>query len=148
MLTVERTFTVDRPIETVFDYLADFTHTEAWDPGTVSTTRVDSGPLQPGARFHNVSTFRGRRTELEYELTTFDPRSHLTFTGNNKTVTSVDDLSFRPSGAGTEIHYAAHFDFHGVAKLAAPLLKKAFDSLADETVEQLTGVLEQLSADR
>jgi carbon monoxide dehydrogenase subunit G len=144
MLTVQRTFTVDRPIETVFDYLADFTNTEAWDPGTVRTTRVDSGPLQSGARFHNVSNFRGRRTELDYELTTFDPRSHLTFTGNNKTVTSTDDLAFRPSGSGTEIHYAAHFDFHGLARLATPLLKSTFDKLADETVQQMTGVLESL----
>ncbi len=144
MLTVERTFTVDASIETVFTYLADFTNTNEWDPGTVRTTRTDSGPLQQGAQFHNVSEFRGRETELEYELTTFDPHSHLVFTGKNKTVTSQDDLSLRPSGTGTEIHYQARFDFHGVAKLAQPLLHSTFDELADKTVVQLSGVLNAL----
>ena len=148
MLTVQRTFTVDRPIETVFDYLADYTHTETWDPGTVRTTRTDSGPLQRGARFHNVSTFRGRQTELDYELTSFDPRSHLIFTGRNKTVTATDDLTFRQSGNGTEIHYVAHFDFHGLSRLATPLLRRTFDRIADETVAQLSNVLRQLSASR
>ena len=37
---VERTFTVPRPIEAVFAYLADFAHTEQWDPGTVETRRT------------------------------------------------------------------------------------------------------------
>jgi uncharacterized protein YndB with AHSA1/START domain len=32
---VERTLTVPRPVELVFDYLGDFTHTNEWDPGTV-----------------------------------------------------------------------------------------------------------------
>ncbi|CAN5513407.1 SRPBCC family protein [soil metagenome] len=144
MLTVERTFTVQAPIENVFDYLADFTNTNDWDPGTVRTTRLDNGPLQVGAKFHNVSKFRGRETELDYELTVFDPRTHLTFQGTNKTVTSTDDLSFRPDGSGTQIHYAAHFDFHGVAKLAQPFLSSTFETLADDTVIKMTGVLERL----
>ena len=37
---VERTFTVATPIEAVFDYLADFTHTNEWDPGTIETRRI------------------------------------------------------------------------------------------------------------
>jgi carbon monoxide dehydrogenase subunit G len=144
VLTVERTFTVQAPIENVFDYLADFTNTNDWDPGTVRTTRLDNGPLQVGAKFHNVSKFRGRETELDYELTVFDPRTHLTFQGTNKTVTSTDDLSFRPDGSGTRIHYAARFDFHGVAKLAQPFLSSTFETLADDTVMKMTGVLERL----
>ena len=63
---VERTLTVPRPIEAVFDYLADFTHTNDWDPGTVETRRT-SGDGGVGTTYANTSEFMGRKTELTYE---------------------------------------------------------------------------------
>jgi polyketide cyclase/dehydrase/lipid transport protein len=53
MVRVERTVTVRTPVELVAAYLADFTHTEDWDPGTVTCTRIGTGPLEVGARWHN-----------------------------------------------------------------------------------------------
>ena len=63
---VERTFTVPRPVDAVFDYLSDFTSTNEWDPGTVETRRT-SGDGGVGTTYDNVSEFMGRRTELTYE---------------------------------------------------------------------------------
>ena len=37
---LERTFTVGRPLEETFDYLAVFTHSKQWDPSTFSTPRT------------------------------------------------------------------------------------------------------------
>ncbi|MFN2519374.1 MAG: SRPBCC family protein [Jatrophihabitantaceae bacterium] len=144
MITVERTVEIDRPVEVVFTFLADFTHTEQWDPGTVSTTRTDSGPLRVGARFHNVSEFRGRRTELDYRVVRLDPNEHLTFTGDNRTVTASDDMAFRSTGSGTHITYRAHFRFKRWARLAEPLLRPGFGKIADRTVAQLRSALETL----
>lgn len=144
MITVQRTVQVERPIEVVFAFLSDFTHTEQWDPGTVRTTRTDSGPLGVGARFRNVSEFRGRRTELDYQIMRFEPNEHLTFTGENRTVTATDDMAFRSSDSGTHITYRAHFSFKRWARLAEPLLRRGFQSIADETVAQLRTALETL----
>ncbi len=144
MITVERTVDVDRPVAAVFAYLADFTHTEQWDPGTVSTTRTDHGALGVGARFHNVSEFHGRRTELDYQVVRFDQDEHLTFTGDNRTVTATDDLTFRATESGTRITYRAHFTFKRWARLAEPLLRRGFASIADETAEQLGATLATL----
>ncbi len=146
MITVERTVDVARPVATVFTYLADFTHTEQWDPGTVHTTRTDHGPLGVGSRFHNVSEFRGRRTELDYEVKRFDQDEHLTFTGDNRTVTATDDLALRATESGTRITYRAHFRFKRWARLAEPLLRRGFSKIADETVAQLQATLEKLPA--
>jgi carbon monoxide dehydrogenase subunit G len=146
MLTVERTVQTPSPVDRVFDYLADFTHTNEWDPGTVETTRLDDGPIGVGARFHNVSEFRGRRTELEYRLVRCDPGQRLTFVGENKAVTSMDDMTFTANGAGTSIRYQAHFDFKGIAKLVAPFLRSGIEKLADETVSSMTRALAQLGA--
>lgn len=142
MITVERTVEIARPAPAVFTYLADFTHTEQWDPGTVTTTRTDHGALQVGATFHNVSEYRGRRTELDYVLLRHDENAHLTFTGNNKTVEATDDMSFTSDGDTTTITYRAHFRFKGVARLAEPFLRRGFEPIADDTVAQLKRTLE------
>ncbi len=144
MITVERSFDIDRPPAAVFTYLSDFTHTEAWDPGTVSTTRTDDGPLRVGATFHNVSEYRGRRTELDYRLMRFEPDTHLTFTGHNKTVEATDDLalaaSVGPRGS-TTITYRAHFRFKRWFRLAEPFLRRGFEPIADDTAGQLRATL-------
>lgn len=144
MISVERSVDVERPVEVVFTFLSDFVHTEQWDPGTVSTTRTDAGPLGLGSRFHNVSEFRGRRTELDYEVMRFDQNEHLTFTGENKTVTATDDMALRATATGTHITYRAHFRFKRWARLAEPVLRPGFGKIADETVAQLAATLEQL----
>lgn len=144
MVSVQRTFEVDQPLEVVVNYLKDFARAEAWDPGTQSCRREGpQGPVDVGTTWHNVSQFRGRQTELEYRLAVLEP-SHLTFVGQNKTATSTDDLTFSPSGTGTTITYHAQIEFHGLAKLAGPFLQSEFERLGDQTEQQMTTVINGL----
>ncbi|MCR6483991.1 SRPBCC family protein [Amycolatopsis sp. OK19-0408] len=143
MVQVERTVRVGVPVERVAEYLADFAHTEEWDPGTVTCTRTDAGPLETGARWHNVSEFRGKRTELDYRLTRFDG-GRITFVGRNKTATSTDDFTLARDGDETTVRYLATIEFHGIAKLAGPFLKREFERLGDEVVPELKAALGKL----
>ena len=138
---VERTFTVPRPVESVFDYLSDFTRTNEWDPGTVETTRI-GGDGGVGTTYANTSEFMGRRTSLEYETVALDRPTRLQFRGHNKTATATDTMTFTPTAGGTEVHYRADFDFGRLINLVAPLvLRGKLDKVADETVEQLEKTL-------
>jgi carbon monoxide dehydrogenase subunit G len=143
MVNVERTFTVRKPVEAVTEYLKDFAHAKSWDPGTVTCTRTDTGPVQVGAEWHNVSEFRGRKTELTYRLSRLEP-GRLTFVGANKTATSTDDLTITPVPEGASITYHANIVFHGLAKVADPFLKREFEKLGDEVVTTMTKTLEAL----
>lgn len=145
MISVERVLTVSKPPAAVFAYLLDFTNTETWDPGTVTTVRTDGGPLREGSTFHNTSQFRGRRTELDYRLITCDQDAHLVFTGDNTTVEATDDLSLAPDAdGGTIITYRARFRFKRLARLAEPFLRRGFEPIADDTVRQLQATLESI----
>jgi carbon monoxide dehydrogenase subunit G len=141
MTALERSTTVSRKLAEVVDYLADFSHAEEWDSGTKSCTRIGDGPVEVGAKWRNVSEFRGRETEIEYTLVRREPQ-RLTFEGRNKTVSTVDDMSFESEGSRTRIRYHASFEFHGVAKLGSPFVKGSLNSLADDTMAQLTRVLD------
>src|SRR4051812_36738668 len=78
VVEVERVMTLAHPLPDVVDFLADFSNTTSWDPGTVTCDRIGGGELSVGAEWHNVSQFRGRRTELRYRLVRFEP-GRLTF---------------------------------------------------------------------
>ena len=138
---VERTFSVPRPVEEVFDYLGDFTHTEQWDPGTVSTTRT-GGDGGLGTTYANTSRFMGRTTDLAYETITYDRPRQVQFRGSNKSATATDTMTFTPEGSGTSIHYRADFDFGFLGNLVVPLfIKGKLNTVADETMEQLRRTL-------
>ncbi|MGW4213190.1 SRPBCC family protein [Lentzea sp. NPDC004789] len=139
---VERTFTVASSPEGVVEYLRDFGRTEQWDPGTVSCIRLDDGPVEVGSRWHTVSTFLGRRTELVYELTR-DEKDGLRFVGRNDTATATDDISITAGATPgtTRIAYHAHLEFAGLAKLGAPVAKLALEKLGTETERSLIRVL-------
>lgn len=140
---VERTFSVARPVEAVFDYLSDFSRTEQWDPGTVSTVRT-SGEGGVGTVYHNVSQFMGRRVELDYTTMVLDRPTELKFRGDSSSAISTDWMRLtRVSASATEVHYRADFRFASPAvRLLAPLVAgRKLERLADETVEQLTSAL-------
>ncbi|MFI8103783.1 SRPBCC family protein [Streptomyces sp. NPDC086023] len=131
MIRVARTMLVPVAMPDLVAYLADFTHAEEWDPATVSCVRLDAGPVGPGSRWRNTSRFRGRDAEVSYRL---DVREGdlLVFSGENRTVAVTDDLRFTPAEEGaTRLVYTATFRFRGVARLAAPFVRKEVERLAD-----------------
>lgn len=143
MVDVSRTFTVPRPLPGVVAYLRDFAHAVEWDPGTQKCEQIGVDPIGIGTRWHNTSKLYGVSTDLVYELTR-DDEQHLTFTGTNKTATSTDDMTFEPVGdESTRITYHAHVAFNGVARIADPLVRIAFERIADQVTDQLTRSVER-----
>ncbi len=157
MAKIRRSFTVGKPPGEVVDYLRDFSHAEDWDPGTLTCTRLDPGPVREGSTWHNVSQFLGRRAELTYRLERSLP-DRLTFVGDNRSATSIDDLTFEPSsapagatadpvtgtGAGTRITYRAQIRLRGAARLADPLVRLALERRAGEVTSQMQRVINAL----
>ena len=141
---MSRTFTVKPTPDVVVDYLADFTHAEEWDPGTESCTRLDSGPIQVGSRFHNESRIAGVSTELVYELVTLDA-DKVVLRGENDSATSTDTITVTPKDGGSEITYEAVIEAKGVGKLAEPLMKLVFERIGSETEKKMTEVLDRLA---
>jgi carbon monoxide dehydrogenase subunit G len=144
MPTVSREFTVTAPPPRVLDYLKDFSNAEQWDPGTKTCTRVDSGPVGVGSKWHNVSEIVWVTTELDYELISVSD-STLVFEGKNKSATSTDTIEVTRSESGSIITYRADLKMHGPAVLISPAMKLVFEKLASDTEQQMTRVLNDLA---
>ena len=130
-MKVQKTIVVDKPLEAVFGYLSDFTTTTEWDPATVVTVN-SQGDGGAGTTYVNTSKFLGRKTQLTYVVRDFIPGKRVQLSGENKTVTAVDTMTFRTVDGATEVTYTAEFTFKGPSRLLVPLLRGAFDRLGTE----------------
>lgn len=145
MMKIDRTVETSAPTAEVFDFLADFTNTEEWDPGTVRTDRI-SGSGGVGTAYANTSRFLGRNTDLTYVVEIYEPGKRVRLRGENKTVVAHDTMTFVPTATGgTSVRYVAEFDLKGMARMVAPLLTPAFTRLGDSASEQMRATLDRLA---
>jgi carbon monoxide dehydrogenase subunit G len=136
MPSVERTVTVDQPIEKVWAFMSDFTTTEEWDPPTVSTVRT-SGDGGVGTTYTNVSKFLGNETEVKYVVTEVVPHQRFQIAGDAGSMDLLDTMTFAATATGTSVTYHAEFSPHGAAKLAEPLMPLALKVLADKVAASM-----------
>ncbi|GAA2077945.1 SRPBCC family protein [Aeromicrobium halocynthiae] len=132
---------LDAPLDTVFDYVADFENTNEWDPGTIETRRT-GGDGGVGTTYANRSTFLGREVELAYETIVHERPHRVVLRGRNGRTTATDDLGFVAEGDGrTRMTYRITFDFPLLIGLVAPVVaRRPLRALAREVVENLQGV--------
>ena len=142
-MRLQRTVVTGKPLAKVFDYLSDFTNTTEWDPGTVATVK-ERGDGGVGTTYLNTSEFLGRKTELRYVVEELVPGQRILLRGENRTLTSVDTMTIRQAGTGTEVTYTAEFAFKGAARYLAPLLRPALARLGDRAETGLRQALSRL----
>ena len=142
-MRLQRTVTVEKPLDTVFSYLSDFTTTTQWDPGTVKTVR-SSGDGSFGTEYLNTTTFAGRETQLTYVVQELVPNQRIALRGENATVIAHDTMTFREVAGGTEVTYTADFTFKGMTRFIAPLLRPAFVRLFNEAEAGMAAALTRL----
>lgn len=140
---IERTVTVDKPIDRVWRYLSDFTSTNDWDPGTVKTERT-SGEGGEGTVYHNTSKFLGKETEVVYTVQRYEPQRLIELQGVNDSVTATDTITFEGNESHTKVTYRAEFELKGAAKVAAPVMSLPLKKLGDDAEANLAEVLSKL----
>jgi carbon monoxide dehydrogenase subunit G len=140
---VERTIETACPPERAFDYVADFSTAEAWDPGIPSARRLDDGPLAVGSRFELVSRFGSTEQTIVYEITGFDRPNSVTFVGDGERFRGTDTISFSPgAGGGSVVTYVADLGLKGLAAVALPFLRGRLDEMSDHAVAGLKAALD------
>jgi hypothetical protein len=137
---------LETPLATkaAFDFVADFANSSIWDPNTVTSERIDSGPVGVGARYRLGVRLGGRVAPMEYRITVFEPSKRVVLNGEGSGVSAVDEITFAPAGPagkGTRVDYTATIRLHGWMRLIQPFLGRAFAGLAKGAI---TGMQREL----
>jgi hypothetical protein len=78
MARIEGDIVINRPVEAVFDYVADQSNEPQYNPQMVRAEKITEGPGGIGTKFRSAGASMGRTAEMLIECTGYDrPRRPL-----------------------------------------------------------------------
>jgi uncharacterized protein YndB with AHSA1/START domain len=122
MAKIEGEILIGRPVDMVFDYVADQGNEPQYNPQMVRADKITAGPVGKGTRFRSAVASRGRTAEMLIECTSYDrPRLFATTT----TMAQADisyTLTFEPTATGTRMRWSGRVRPKGAVRLVGPLI--------------------------
>ncbi len=120
---------IERPVELVFDFVADERNEPRFNPRMVSVELLSPGPIGAGSRFLAESRMMGGAFEVTVEYTHFErPRllgskSRSIPRGRKGRPLLIEGrLIFQPVPEGTRMRWSWQVETPGALRLIAPLL--------------------------
>src|SRR5437899_1054547 len=72
MPCIEREIVINRPVDEVFDFMADGRNEPHYNPHMLRAEQASSGPIGRGTRFRTEVATRGRSMEMAYEIAAYE----------------------------------------------------------------------------
>lgn len=122
MARIEGEITIGRPVEVVFDYVADQTNEPQYNPNMVRAEKDTAGPIGKGTRFRSAVRSAGRTAEMLIENTGYDRPRLLASTTTMKQMDIEYTLKFEPVAEGTRMRWSGEVHPKGGLRLLGPLV--------------------------
>jgi carbon monoxide dehydrogenase subunit G len=140
MIRVELELEIERPVQEVFDRLADVERVPEWQASAVSA-HVE-GPMGVGAHVHETRRLLGREAHTELEVASFEPPRRLTLRTLQGPLKVDVDHRLESQGNGTVLYVVAEADPGTILGLAKPLLRRQAEHELRTDFERLKQLLE------
>jgi hypothetical protein len=124
MVSIEGETVIRRPIDVVFDFVADERNEPAYNPGMLRAEKVTDGPVGQGTRFHSAIRSMGRPLEMDIELTEYQRPTRLISVTTMSSADIRGGLSFEPDPGGTRMRWSWEVKPKGVFKVLTPVLAR------------------------
>jgi len=119
---------VKSPLSSVFKYVSDFSHIQEWDPGVVSSTKIQTVKTGVGSAYDLTLNFGPFRPKMTYVIIEYEPFSKVVLKGAGDSFSAIDTIVFKQSVTGTQIDYQADIEFSGFGRylegFVTPLMKR------------------------
>ncbi|MDQ3127540.1 MAG: SRPBCC family protein [Chloroflexota bacterium] len=145
MPTLRETIETDLPPAESFAFIADFANAPAWDPGTATSERLDTGAVGVGARYRLGVRMRGKVVPMEYRIETFEPDRLVVLRGDGSGVRARDEITFHARGSGTRVEYVAEIHLKGLMRFVEPLLGGIFAKIGRDARDGMQRALDDLA---
>lgn len=138
----EGSFVIERPVEAVFAYLTDLQNDAAWRNEWVDASRLTDGPLGVGCRFRLVGSILGRRFDVDYETTEYEPNVRSAWKGTSGPMPLNFERAFEPVEGGTRVRVVYEASVPWLLRPFTPLLGRAGRRALDGDLPALKAILE------
>lgn len=122
MIRIKGAVVINRPVEEVFDFVADARNEPRYNPRIRRAEKVSDGPIGPGTRFRTETTSMGRTTEMIIEIIEYQRPRRLVSTTRLSAMDIHGTLTFDPVDSGTRMQWSWDVKPRGIYKLMAPLI--------------------------
>jgi uncharacterized membrane protein len=122
MVQVSGKIRVERPVDVVFDVVADQRNEPAYNPALLSVDVLTPGPVGVGTRFRAVHASRGGSTEMTVELTDVDRPRRIASVTTTSWAEIRGAVTFDPEGDATLMRWSWDVRPKGFARVMTPLI--------------------------
>lgn len=122
MARVRGSIDIERPVDEVFDVVADQTKEPLYNPGMTSSRRLDDGPMGVGTRYLATVLTRGKPHEVEIEVTGFERPTWISSRSVMGRSTVSGRVRFDPVGSGTRLSWDWDVQVGAGARVLGPLV--------------------------
>ena len=141
MIQNEVTIHLNRPVEQVFAFLMDTSKLSTWQSNLIKMEKITEGPLRAGSRFKEVRRLGRRESEIQAEITVFEPNRRFETKTLSKPHVTVS-YSLESEDAGTRLNHKFVMLTSGLMRLLEPLIASSIKKDSASDFETLKSILE------
>jgi hypothetical protein len=119
---IEGEIVIERPVEEVFDFVADERHEPLFNPRMVHAELISEGPIGPGTRFRTELQTMGRTMPMTVEFTAYERPWRLGSVTRSSMMETEGALTFESAPGGTRMRWSWDVRPRGALKLMAPFV--------------------------
>jgi uncharacterized protein YndB with AHSA1/START domain len=119
---IEGEIVIGRPMEEVFDFVADQSNEPQYNPQMVRAEKITPGPVGTGTTFRSAVASMGRTAEMLIEYTGYDRPRRLASTTTMQQADISYTLTFEPAGTGTRMRWSGQVQPKRAFRLLGPLI--------------------------
>jgi uncharacterized protein YndB with AHSA1/START domain len=124
MIRVEGQIVIERPIEDVFDFVADARNEPRYNPNMRRVEKVSDGQIGVGTRFAAETASRGRPIDMVIEFTGFERPRLIEESVHMSSMDLQGRLTFDAIPEGTRMRWAWDLTPRGLLTVMRPLVAR------------------------
>lgn len=124
MSRIRGSIEIFRPVEEVFDTVADQRNEVHYNPRMTTSAKVTKGPIGVGTTFQATVLHRGRPLDMTIEYTAFDRPRRLTSRSVMAGAVVQGSVRCDPIEGETRLSWDWQLSLSGLARLAGPLVAR------------------------
>lgn len=141
MIQHEFTLHLNRPVDQVFAFLADYQNLSTWQSDLIENEQLTEGPLRVGTRFREVRRTGPGKSEIQGEITDFEPNKRFSTRTSTKPQVTVS-YSLEGENGGTRLNYKFVMLTSGIMRLLEPLITGPMKKDTESDFQKLKHILE------
>ncbi len=122
MVRIEGEIVINRPVEEVFDFVADERNEPRYNPHMTRAEQTSDGPIGVGTRFRAEITSMGRSFEMLIEFIGYERPRRLASSTHLSFMDTQGALTFDPVPEGTRMRWSWEVEPRGVFRVMSPMV--------------------------